>query len=157
MADQGKKPIVCLSAGGNDVECVKSEELLRRFKEAVGYAASSNKTNSEMKCSLINRALASYEQQYHDHINSLRHCQITEFLRIRFQAQQPENGLQAGPSMASNEPFVIDEPFDFDGFTSEQLKTSWMSYRLVVVVIYDNTPHKLWNIPIHLSPSSSPK
>ena len=36
MADQGKKPIVCLSAGGNDVECVRSEELLRRFKEAVG-------------------------------------------------------------------------------------------------------------------------
>ncbi|KAG0713124.1 hypothetical protein GWK47_016881 [Chionoecetes opilio] len=36
MADQEKKPIVCLSAGGNDVECVRSEELLRRFKEAVG-------------------------------------------------------------------------------------------------------------------------
>ncbi|KAG0724184.1 hypothetical protein GWK47_041151 [Chionoecetes opilio] len=35
MADQRKKSIVCLSAGGNDVEGVSSEELLRQFKEAV--------------------------------------------------------------------------------------------------------------------------
>ena len=36
MANEGIKPIVCLSAGGNDVGKVRSEELLRRFKEVLG-------------------------------------------------------------------------------------------------------------------------
>ena len=36
MAGEGTKPIVCLSAGGNDIGKVGSEELLRRFKEVLG-------------------------------------------------------------------------------------------------------------------------
>ncbi|KAG0727886.1 hypothetical protein GWK47_033693 [Chionoecetes opilio] len=39
----------------------------------------------------------------------------------------------------------------------QQLKTFWMSYRPVVTVINDNTPHKPRNILIHLTPASSPK
>ena len=36
MAGEGTKPIVCLSAGGNDIGRIGSEELLRRFKEVLG-------------------------------------------------------------------------------------------------------------------------
>ena len=36
MAGEGERPIVCLSVGTNDVGRVRSEELFRRFREALG-------------------------------------------------------------------------------------------------------------------------
>ena len=36
LAGEGVKPIVCLSAGGNDIGRVRSEELVRRCKETLG-------------------------------------------------------------------------------------------------------------------------
>ena len=36
MAGEGSKPIVCFSAGGNDIGRTTSEELRRRFREALG-------------------------------------------------------------------------------------------------------------------------
>ena len=36
MAGEGTRPIVCLSVGTNDVGKVRSEELFRRFREALG-------------------------------------------------------------------------------------------------------------------------
>ena len=36
MAGEGVKPVVCLHMGGNDVGRLGSEELLRRFREALG-------------------------------------------------------------------------------------------------------------------------
>ena len=36
MTDEGIRPIVCLSVRGNDVGRICSEELFRRFREALG-------------------------------------------------------------------------------------------------------------------------
>jgi len=63
--------------------------------------------NSEARCSLIVKALAGYEDQYHAHINSLQQRKITDFLRRRAEAEPKPH---PGPA---NE---ADDEDSFEGF-----------------------------------------
>lgn len=59
MANEGIKPIVCLSAGGNDVGKVRSEELLRRFKEVLGKVR--DRGGIPLVCGILPRRNVGYE------------------------------------------------------------------------------------------------
>ena len=59
MANEGTKPIVCLSAGGNDIGRVHGVELLRRFKEVLGKVR--DRGGIPVVCGILPRRGVSWE------------------------------------------------------------------------------------------------
>ncbi|KAK3893524.1 hypothetical protein Pcinc_002680 [Petrolisthes cinctipes] len=66
--------------------------------------------NSEARCAFVLKALEGYHDQYNAHVNNFRQRQITDFLRRRNEAQEP----QPGPSHATSD--SENEDNNFEGF-----------------------------------------